>query len=71
VLAPSDEPIRTWIRARGAWRSFQEFMIRERCAGPIDDVAFRPFQGARAAPEALEALAEARAVVIGPSNPVL
>jgi len=71
LLVPSDEPIRTWIRARGAWRSFQEFMIRERGAGPIEDVAFRPFRGATPAPEALEALAEARAVVIGPSNPVL
>jgi LPPG:FO 2-phospho-L-lactate transferase len=71
VLVPSDDPVRTWVRTGGAWRPFQEFMIRTRGAGPIEDVAFRPFSGAAPAPEALDALAEARAVVIGPSNPVL
>jgi LPPG:FO 2-phospho-L-lactate transferase len=71
VLVPSDDPVRTWIRTHGDWRSFQEFMIRERAAGPIEDVAFRPFGGARPAPEALEALRRARAIVIGPSNPIL
>jgi LPPG:FO 2-phospho-L-lactate transferase len=71
VLVPSDDPVRTWVRTGGEWRPFQEFMIRTRGAGPIEDVAFRPFTGAPPAPEALEALAEARAVVIGPSNPVL
>jgi len=71
VLVPSDDPVRTWVKTGGAWRPFQEFMIRTRGAGPVQDVAFRPFSGARPAPEALAALAEARAVVIGPSNPVL
>jgi LPPG:FO 2-phospho-L-lactate transferase len=71
VLVASDDPIRTFVKARGAWHGFQEFMIRERGAGPIQDVAFRPFSGAAAAPEALEALQDARAIVIGPSNPVL
>jgi LPPG:FO 2-phospho-L-lactate transferase len=71
VLVPSDEPVRTWVKAGGAWRPFQEFMIRGRAQGPVQDVAVRPFAGVRPAPEALAALAGARAVVIGPSNPVL
>ncbi len=72
VLVPSDDPIRTWVRSRGAWRPFQQFMIRQRAAGPIDDVEFRtPSGGAQPAPEALAALRGARAIVIGPSNPVL
>jgi LPPG:FO 2-phospho-L-lactate transferase len=71
ILVPSDDPVQTWVRTGGGWRPFQEFMIRARGAGPIEDVAFRPFSGAAPAPEALDALAEARAVVIGPSNPVL
>jgi LPPG:FO 2-phospho-L-lactate transferase len=69
VLVPSDDPLRTWVKAGGTWRPFQEFMIR--AGGAVEDVAFRPFGGARPAPEALDALAGARAVVIGPSNPVL
>jgi LPPG:FO 2-phospho-L-lactate transferase len=71
VLVPSDDPLRTWVRTGGEWRPFQEFMIRTRGAGPVEDVAFRPFSGAEPAREALDALAEARAVVIGPSNPIL
>jgi len=71
VLVPSDDPVRTWVKTDGSWRPFQEFMISRRGAGPVQDVAFRPFGGAAPALEALAALAEARAVVIGPSNPVL
>jgi LPPG:FO 2-phospho-L-lactate transferase len=71
VLVPSDVPLRTWVRSRGEWRSFQEFMIRQRGAAPIDDVAFRPFGGTPPSPEAVAAVREAQAIVIGPSNPVL
>ena len=71
VLVASDDPVRTQVRARGAWHGFQEFMIRERAAGPVEDVAFRGAEGARPAPEALDAIRDARAVVIGPSNPVI
>jgi LPPG:FO 2-phospho-L-lactate transferase len=68
VLVPSDEPLRTWIRSSGRWHPFQEFMIRIR--GPLEDVEYRA-EGVHPAPEAVEAIREARAIVIGPSNPVL
>ena len=71
VLPMSDQPVRTQVRARDAWHPFQHFMIRERAQGPVDDVHFN--FAARAAPTAaaLEAIAAARAIVIGPSNPVI
>jgi LPPG:FO 2-phospho-L-lactate transferase len=70
VLVPADAPVRTHVRAAGRWLPFQEFMIRTAASGPIEDVEFR---GAPAvpAPEAVAALREARAVIVGPSNPVL
>jgi LPPG:FO 2-phospho-L-lactate transferase len=71
VLVASDDPVRTRVRAGGAWHGFQEFMIRERAAGPVQDVAFRGAAEARPAPEAVDAIRGARAVVIGPSNPVI
>jgi LPPG:FO 2-phospho-L-lactate transferase len=71
VLPASDEPVRTHVRARGAWHDFQAFMIRERGAGPIEDVEFRGAVDARPAPGVLDAIARARAVIVGPSNPVL
>jgi LPPG:FO 2-phospho-L-lactate transferase len=46
-------------------------MTRERAAGPVEDVAFAGVSRAQPVPEALEAIAAARAVVIGPSNPVI
>jgi LPPG:FO 2-phospho-L-lactate transferase len=71
ILAPSDDELRTWVRAGGEWRPFQDFMIRRRGRGPIEDVEFRGAATARPAPEAVEAIRGARAIVIGPSNPVL
>ena len=56
---------------RGRWRAFQEFMIRDRAEGPIEDVEYRGEREPRPTPEALEAMREARAIIIGPSNPVL
>jgi LPPG:FO 2-phospho-L-lactate transferase len=115
VLPMCDEPLPTWVRSDRGWSGFQEFMIRERAAGPVREVAFgapaRTHDAADAAPpgptdvpapaghhdtappspgptgipaptehhgtapaptpEVLTALREARAVIVGPSNPVI
>jgi LPPG:FO 2-phospho-L-lactate transferase len=71
VLPMCDEPVRTEVDARGRTWPFQDFMIRGRAEGPIEDVRFAGVERARATPEALDAIARARAVVIGPSNPVI
>jgi LPPG:FO 2-phospho-L-lactate transferase len=71
VLPMSDQPVRTHVLAHGRTWPFQEFMIKGRAEGPVDDVDFRGAPGAPATPEALAAIAAARAIVIGPSNPVI
>jgi LPPG:FO 2-phospho-L-lactate transferase len=71
VLPMSDAPVRTKVKAGGRWHAFQEFMIRERAAGPVEDVAFDGAGEARATPEVLDAIATAGTIVIGPSNPVI
>ena len=71
VLPASDDPVRTHVKADGRWWPFQEFMIRHRAQGPVEDVEFRGAADAAATPEVLDALAGARAIVIGPSNPVI
>ncbi len=71
VLPMSDDPVRTWVLARGDWTPFQEFMILQRAEGPVDGVELRGAQAATATPEVLEAIASARAIVVGPSNPVI
>jgi LPPG:FO 2-phospho-L-lactate transferase len=69
VLPMSDDPVRTRIMAQDRWWPFQEFMIKGAGAGPVNDVELRGIASALPTPEVLDALATARAIVIGPSNP--
>ena len=71
VLPPADAPVRTRVLARGRWFGFQEFMIREQAQGPVEGVDVQGTVAAMATPEVLDAIARARAVLIGPSNPVI
>ena len=71
VVPMADAPVRTRVFARGRWIPFQEFMIRERAEGPVDGVEFAGIEAASPPPEALDAISAARAIVIGPSNPVI
>jgi LPPG:FO 2-phospho-L-lactate transferase len=71
VLPMSDQPVRTHVLAHGRTWPFQEFMIKGRAEGPVDDVDFRGAAGAPPTPEVLAAMASAHAIVIGPSNPVI
>jgi LPPG:FO 2-phospho-L-lactate transferase len=71
VLPMCDEPVRTHVRNAGGWHGFQEFMIRERAAGPVEGLELRGIESARCTPEVLDAIAHAEAIVIGPSNPVI
>lgn len=70
VLPMSEDPVHTWVRTPAGWRSFQEFMIRDRAAGPVEGLEFRGAEQARASEQALAAIAGAAAIVIGPSNPL-
>jgi LPPG:FO 2-phospho-L-lactate transferase len=71
VLPMSDHRVRTRVRAGGRWRDFQEFMIVDRAAAPVEAVDFEGAADARPTAEVLDAVATAEAVVIGPSNPVI
>jgi LPPG:FO 2-phospho-L-lactate transferase len=71
VLPPTDDALRTWVAARGEWFSFQEFMIRQRAQGPVEGVELRGAAAARATAPAVAALNGAKAIIIGPSNPVI
>jgi len=70
VLPMADEPVRTRVTARGQTFSFQEFMIAEGARGPIEDIEYTGAAAASPPDEVLAALAEAEAILIGPSNPV-
>jgi LPPG:FO 2-phospho-L-lactate transferase len=70
VLPMSEDQVRTWVRCPSGWRSFQEFMVRERATGIVEGLEFRGAEQARPSERALAAIAKADAIVIGPSNPL-
>ena len=71
VLPMSDVPVRTRVMAQRRWWPLQEFLIKGRGEGPVDEVDFRGAGAAQPTPEVLAVIAEAQAIVIGPSNPVI
>jgi len=71
VLPMSDQPVRTRVNAGGRWWPLQEFMISRRGEGPIDGVEYRHARAATPTAEVRAAIHDARAIVIGPSNPVI
>jgi LPPG:FO 2-phospho-L-lactate transferase len=71
VLPMSDMPVRTRVLAGGRWWPLQEFMIKLRGEGPVKDVDFRHARAAPPTVAVMDALASARAIIIGPSNPVI
>jgi LPPG:FO 2-phospho-L-lactate transferase len=70
VLPMTDDPVRTWVRDPEGWAPFQEFMIRRRAAGSVEGLEFRGAEQAAPSEQALAAIEGARAIVIGPSNPL-
>ena len=71
VLPMSNDPVRTWVRTGAAgWCGFQEFMIGQRAQGLLEGLEYRGAEQARPSSEVLGAIAGARAIVIGPSNPL-
>jgi LPPG:FO 2-phospho-L-lactate transferase len=71
VLPMSDSPVRTRVMAKGRWWPFQEFMIKGHGEGPIEQIEIHGARASVPSPEVLDAIATARAIVIGPSNPVI
>ena len=57
VLPMSDQPVSTWVGARGRAMPFQEFMIVERAEGPVESVELRGIEAAAPSAEVLQAIA--------------
>jgi LPPG:FO 2-phospho-L-lactate transferase len=71
VLPMTDRPVRTRVMAGGRWWPFQEFMIKGGQQVPVEAVDYRGAAAAAPPPEVHPAIQGARAIVIGPSNPVI
>ncbi len=70
VLPMCDEPVQTYVRTEGEWRHFQEYLIKQRSEPEIEGVEFRGAEQTSVTREVERALAQAEAILIGPSNPI-
>jgi LPPG:FO 2-phospho-L-lactate transferase len=71
VLPMSEQRVATRVRTPGGWRGLQEFLILDGGEAPIEAVEVEGIAEAEPTDEVREAFAQARAIVIGPSNPVI
>ncbi len=71
VLPMSEQPVRTRVRTPAGWRGLQEFLILDGGKAPIEGIELTGIADAAPTPAVIEALANAEAVIIGPSNPVI
>jgi LPPG:FO 2-phospho-L-lactate transferase len=71
ILPMSDDPIRTRITTPNGVVSFQEYLVKGGARDEITDIAFDGMDSACPAPGVIDAIADADAVVIAPSSPVV
>lgn len=70
LLPMSDERVRTVVETDAGDLPFQEYLVKRRAADLVRGVRFEGADAARPAPGALEAIREAEAIFIAPSNPI-
>ena len=70
VLPMSDDRVETRVRTPEGDISFQEYFVKERWSKPVVSVRFEGAEQSRPAPGVLEAIRQASAIVVCPSNPV-
>ena len=69
----TDDAVRTRVRTSGGWLSFQEYFVAQRCEPVVEALDYQGCDAARPCAHVVETLRDPalRAVIIGPSNPLL
>jgi LPPG:FO 2-phospho-L-lactate transferase len=70
ILPMSDQRVETRVETPEGEISFQEFFVKERGSRKVTGVRFAGAEQSRPAPGVLEAIQQAQAIVICPSNPI-
>lgn len=71
LLPMTDNPVATHIRTPAGLIHFEEYMVKRRSEDAVQDVVFVGSESAKPAPGVLDALKEAEAILIAPSNPIV
>jgi LPPG:FO 2-phospho-L-lactate transferase len=70
VLPMSDDKVRTLIHTEAGPMWFHQFLIARQAKDVVTGVEYVGAENAEPAPEVLETISKAEAVIIGPSNPI-
>lgn len=71
IIPVTNDPLRTKIRTDGGILDFQEYFVKQRTEGATREIIFAGVEVARPAPGVLEAIRDAEAVIVTPSNPLV
>jgi LPPG:FO 2-phospho-L-lactate transferase len=71
ILPMSDDPVPTIIESNEGPLHFQEYLVKRRAEPIVKSIRFEGAESARPAPGVLEAIREARRILICPSNPLI
>ena len=71
ILPMTNHPVATHIRTPVGLLHFQEYMVKRRCVDEVLDVVFVGASESRSSPGVLDAIKEAEAILIAPSNPIV
>jgi LPPG:FO 2-phospho-L-lactate transferase len=71
ILPMTDATVRTEVRTDDGWLEFQEYFVHRRQAPDVLEVRLTGIEAAVPTPEVLTAFADAAAIVLCPSNPLV
>jgi len=71
ILPMSDQPVRTQIETPAGLLPFQNYLVKHRAEPAVRAIRFLGADRSEPAPGVLRAIAEARGIVICPSNPLI
>jgi LPPG:FO 2-phospho-L-lactate transferase len=71
ILPMTDEDVETWIVTDEGEMHFQEYLVKRKMIPQVKGVFVKGIENAEPAPGVVQAVEEARLVVICPSNPII
>ena len=71
ILPMTDQSVSTHIQTPVGLLHFQEYMVKRKCADEVLDVVFVGANESHPAPGVLDAIKDAEAILLAPSNPIV
>jgi LPPG:FO 2-phospho-L-lactate transferase len=71
IVPMSDDRVRTRVLSEQGWIDFQDYFVRQQCRPIVRELEFEGANRAAPSPGVIDAIAQARAIVVCPSNPFI